>query len=141
MDGWSIWYGVWALTAYVVMVNMLTFELFSIDKRRAERGEWRISESTLLFMAGCGGALACKYAQRRLRHKTRKQPFAAMLNTILVGQLLFAAFGLVSSIFLVVLDMPLRSMVWSVEQADRLTDPGTPNAIRMPPAKPIQISR
>ncbi|WP_408629814.1 DUF1294 domain-containing protein [Aliiroseovarius salicola] len=53
-----------------------------LDKRRAEREEWRISEITLQMWFLLGGALGGKIAQTRLRHKTRKQPFAKVLNAL-----------------------------------------------------------
>lgn len=63
-------------------VNALAFSAFWVDKRRAVQNEWRISESTLLGLAFFGGWVGAKLAQRRFRHKTRKQPFAAHLNAV-----------------------------------------------------------
>lgn len=68
-------------------INFIAFALFGIDKARAERGVWRISEGTLLAWALIGGT-AGAYAGRALfRHKTRKQPFSGQLHTILVLQI------------------------------------------------------
>ncbi len=71
----------------VVSINLAAFAAFGIDKRRAETGDRRIREDTLLRLAllgGCPGA----YAGRRLfRHKTRKQPFSDRLFTIAVLQI------------------------------------------------------
>ncbi|RKF14204.1 DUF1294 domain-containing protein [Roseovarius spongiae] len=64
------------------MVNAVTFTAFRLDKNRARTQEWRIPEKTLLTMAMVGGWPAAKLAQRVLRHKTRKQPFARTLNII-----------------------------------------------------------
>jgi uncharacterized membrane protein YsdA (DUF1294 family) len=73
-------------TALIAM-NFLAFAAFGIDKAKAERGAWRISEGTLLnlaFFGGIGGA----YAGRALfRHKTRKEPFCTYLHTIAALQL------------------------------------------------------
>ena len=46
-------------------------------------GDRRIRESTLLTTAFVGGAIGAKLGQRRFRHKTRKQPFATILNVAL----------------------------------------------------------
>lgn len=77
----------WSLAGYGVFANVLAYMAFGIDKGRAERGEWRIPEVTLLLLALAGGWIGAKLAQRRFRHKTRKQPFAAVLNLIGAAQI------------------------------------------------------
>ena len=66
------------LVVYAVM-SSLTYVVYGFDKRAAQKGRSRISEKTLhLLSLFCGwpGALL---AQHRLRHKTIKQPFKAIL--------------------------------------------------------------
>ena len=66
------------LAVYAVM-SSLTYVVYGFDKRAAQKGQSRISEKTLhLLSLFCGwpGALI---AQHRLRHKTVKQPFKAIL--------------------------------------------------------------
>ncbi len=70
------------LFGLAVLLNGWTFLVFGIDKRRAVKGEWRVPEATLLMLAFMGGWLGAKAAQRWFRHKTRKQPFATLLNLI-----------------------------------------------------------
>ena len=74
----------WPLVAFgwFVFANLMAYWLFKLDKTRAEQRVWRISEGTLLFWAFVGGWPAAKYAQRKFRHKTRKQPFGYVLNLI-----------------------------------------------------------
>ena len=79
------------VAVWLVWINVLTARLFAEDKVRAEEGAWRISEGTLLFYAFIGGSAGAKWAQRRYRHKTRKQPFAASLNTMVGVNLAFMA--------------------------------------------------
>jgi uncharacterized membrane protein YsdA (DUF1294 family) len=67
---------------YAIFINAMTFAFFGEDKRRAGLGEWRIPEARLLFLASIGGWPGAKLGQRRFRHKTRKQPFATLLNGI-----------------------------------------------------------
>ena len=71
-----------ALGGYFLTVNILTYLAFRADKRRSEARAWRMPEARLLTLALIGGWPAAKLAQRRLRHKTRKQPFARDLNAI-----------------------------------------------------------
>ncbi|MGV8939831.1 MAG: DUF1294 domain-containing protein [Allorhizobium sp.] len=72
------------LLLIVILYNVVVFWVFWWDKNAARNGHWRVRESTLLmlaFFAGSAGALA---AQRLLRHKTRKQPFASTLGAIAI---------------------------------------------------------
>ena len=72
----------WVLV-YLCAVNGLTFAAFAWDKYCARTKRWRIPEATLLNLALVGGSPGAKLAQRRLRHKSYKQPFGRQLNTII----------------------------------------------------------
>jgi len=74
------------LLAYLLAANLAAFAAMGWDKSSARRGEQRIPERTLLTLAAIGGALGAVAAQQAFRHKTRKQPFAGMLHTILAVQ-------------------------------------------------------
>jgi uncharacterized membrane protein YsdA (DUF1294 family) len=63
------------LIVYLLLVNLLTYAVYWLDKRRAERGGRRISENELLLWALAGGTVGAIVAMRRLRHKTRKRSF------------------------------------------------------------------
>lgn len=65
-----------------LLLNIWTFMVFGFDKLRAEAGVWRISESTLLTLAFIGGSAGAIAGRRFFRHKTRKQPFASNLDSI-----------------------------------------------------------
>ena len=72
---------------HLLAINAITFAAFWIDKRRAQQGLYRVRERTLLLLALLGGSPAAILAQQRLRHKTRKQPFAGILASIAVIQI------------------------------------------------------
>ncbi|MCF0196328.1 MAG: DUF1294 domain-containing protein [Bacteroidaceae bacterium] len=84
------------LTLYLIGVNVVTFVLYGVDKRRARKGDWRISEATLLLHALAGGALGALLGMKVFRHKTRHWrfrllvPFALILWMVGLGYLLFA---------------------------------------------------
>lgn len=80
-----------ALGAYYAVVNVLTAVLFAVDKHRARRGQWRISEKTLLGLSLIGGALGGLVAMRAVRHKTRKPAFAYGLPLMLVLHVMLMA--------------------------------------------------
>ena len=62
-----------ALIAYL-LVNLIVFAMYGIDKAKAVRNEWRISERNLIIAAAFGapGALI---AMLLFRHKIRKPKF------------------------------------------------------------------
>ena len=80
-----------ALLYYLIVINILTFAVYGIDKwrstsgrllptgrKKAKQGSWRISEATLLMLAVIGGTigallgLECKYGATR--RSTRSEP-------------------------------------------------------------------
>jgi uncharacterized membrane protein YsdA (DUF1294 family) len=67
---------------WLIAANLIAFVLMIVDKQRAERGDWRISEGTLLGWAMLGGAIGTFSASRLIRHKTRKQPFAGTMHIL-----------------------------------------------------------
>lgn len=71
----------------IIALNFATFAAFGIDKSRAENGQWRIQESTLLGMTLLGGTVGAWSGRRAFRHKTRKQPFNSELTAITVLQI------------------------------------------------------
>jgi uncharacterized membrane protein YsdA (DUF1294 family) len=74
------------LACWLVGVNSLAILAFHHDKRMAQTGGWRIPERTLLALALVGGSPGTLAARARFRHKTRKQPFGALLYGICVLQ-------------------------------------------------------
>ena len=74
------------VTAYIAL-NFAAFAAFGLDKSFAERGQWRIRESTLLLLALVGGTPGAYAGRAAFRHKTRKQPFSTQLAAIAVLQL------------------------------------------------------
>lgn len=76
-------------------MNFWAFAAFGIDKARAERGGWRVQESTLLWLAFLGGSPGAYAGRRLFRHKTRKQPFSGQLHGIAAFQAVVVVFGTV----------------------------------------------
>jgi len=71
---------------YFAWMNYWTYQGFAQDKARSLAGEWRIPEYALLRWTARGGAPAAYYARKRLRHKTRKEPFSSQLRRIAIWQ-------------------------------------------------------
>ncbi len=76
-----------AFWGYLILMNLIAFALYGIDKRRAKQGAWRISEYTLLLVALLGGSLGALLGMRYFRHKTRHRKFRYGVPLILLLQL------------------------------------------------------
>lgn len=81
-----------ALWGYLILMNLIAFALYGIDKRRAKQGAWRISEYTLLLVALLGGSLGALLGMRYFRHKTRHRKFRYGVPLILLLQLGFGLY-------------------------------------------------
>lgn len=77
---------------YLFMINLIGFAMMGIDKKRAVRGAWRISEATLFCAALLGGALGCTLGMHYFRHKTRHWYFRYGLPTIFFAQILLITY-------------------------------------------------
>ena len=64
--------------------------MMGIDKKRAIRGAWRISEASLFLTALLGGALGCTLGMRHFRHKTKHWYFKYGMPAIFAVQVFLA---------------------------------------------------
>ncbi len=69
---------------WIIVINLLTFILFVIDKERAVKHKYRISEFTLLTLSFMGGSLGALLAMSLVRHKTKKKIFTVGIRLMLV---------------------------------------------------------
>jgi hypothetical protein len=60
---------------HLLIINLIAFILYGIDKKRAIRNEYRIRESVLLWMARLGGAIGSWLGIKLFRHKTKHTKF------------------------------------------------------------------
>ena len=60
---------------YLLAINIATFLLYGIDKYKAKKNQWRISEATLLTMAAIGGSIGAWAGMRLWHHKTMHKKF------------------------------------------------------------------
>ena len=72
---------------YLLAVNSLTFLLYGIDKYKAKKGRWRISEATLLTMAAIGGCIGAWAGMRTWHHKTMHKKFKYGIPVIIIMQI------------------------------------------------------
>lgn len=75
---------------YLLGVNILTFLVYGIDKSKAKRKAWRISECTLLMLAVIGGSVGALFAMRLFHHKTLHKKFRYGVPLIMALQVVVA---------------------------------------------------
>lgn len=68
----------------LVLWNVATFILMAVDKHKAVRGKWRISEAALLTAAFAMGGFGSLLGSVIFRHKTRKWKFRILLPVALL---------------------------------------------------------
>ena len=68
---------------YFILINLITFIVFYMDKQKALKSQYRTSERILLFMVLLGGLLGALTAIYRFRHKNKKQSF--MFSLVAAG--------------------------------------------------------
>ena len=76
-----------ALLYYLIVINVVTFLIYGIDKRKAKQGSWRISEATLLILAVIGGSIGALLGMKVWRHKRMHKNFKYGLPLILLAQI------------------------------------------------------
>ena len=72
---------------YLVLINVITFIVYGIDKLKAKKGRWRIPESTLLLLAIIGGSIGAWYGMKVWHHKTLHKKFTYGIPLIMAVQL------------------------------------------------------
>ena len=77
---------------YLLIINIVSFALMGIDKSRAKRRVWRVSEKVLFLSAVLGGSLGAIAGMFAFRHKTKHLRFVLGLPVILLLQLTAALF-------------------------------------------------
>jgi uncharacterized membrane protein YsdA (DUF1294 family) len=67
---WMLW-----VFAFTIVMSLVTFVTYGIDKARAGKAQRRIPERTLHLLALLGGWPGGLLGQQTFRHKTRKVSF------------------------------------------------------------------
>lgn len=73
---------------YLIIINLIAFLAMSIDKKKAQKGKWRIKESTLLILALIGGSIGAISGMYIFHHKTQKPRFYIGFPIIIILQIL-----------------------------------------------------
>lgn len=71
---------------YLLCINLAAFIVYGMDKQKAVKGKWRISEDALIGLAVIGGSVGALLGMRIFHHKTRKKKFSVGVPVILLLQ-------------------------------------------------------
>ncbi|MFC4076606.1 DUF1294 domain-containing protein [Salinithrix halophila] len=74
------------LWIYLILINGWSYLLMGWDKRKAQRGEWRVAERTLLLAAAAGGSAGVWAGMYHFRHKTCHGVFRYGIPTLFLLQ-------------------------------------------------------
>ena len=67
------------LLLYLILINLLGFVLYGVDKAKSKGRNRRIPERTLLWVARLGGGLGCWLGMMLFRHKTKHNRFMILV--------------------------------------------------------------
>ena len=72
---------------HLVIINVVTFFMYGIDKWKAKKSKWRIRERALLGLAVLGGSIGAWLGMKVWHHKTLHKKFRYGVPLILIAQI------------------------------------------------------
>lgn len=87
------------LVIYLVLINLITFFFFALDKYKASGEFRRTPEKTLWLLSLIGGSVGAVAAMYLFRHKTKKHSFQAVFLIIILLQIALVVFLATSNLF------------------------------------------
>jgi uncharacterized membrane protein YsdA (DUF1294 family) len=67
------------LLLYLLLINLLGFVLYGLDKAKSKGRQRRIPERVLLWVARLGGGVGCWMGMMLFRHKTKHNRFMILV--------------------------------------------------------------
>ena len=83
------------VAAILFVTNGVAFAMMGVDKRRARRNQWRITERALLWSAALFGGVGSMLGMYLFRHKTKHRRF-----TVLVPLFAAVQIGIIAALLL-----------------------------------------
>lgn len=80
------------IAIYLFLMNALGLLFMLTDKKKAQRGAWRIPEATLMLLAALGGSIGSLLGMYWFRHKTKHPKFYLGIPAILILQIALAGY-------------------------------------------------
>jgi len=80
------------LAYFLLAINAVTFIVYGIDKYKAKKAKWRISEATLIMLAFLGGCIGAWLGMKVWHHKTMHKKFKYGIPAIMLMQIALMAY-------------------------------------------------
>ena len=87
--------GIKNIIIYLVIINIIGFLIMGLDKWKAKRNKWRITENTLFMITLIGGGIGTIAGMHLFRHKTKKPIFTVGMPAILILEVILIVFLIV----------------------------------------------
>ena len=81
-----------AFLIYYFIISIIGIILTISDKRKAQKGKWRVPEATLMLFGLLGGALPMYLTMKKIRHKTKHKKFMIGLPAEMILHIALIAF-------------------------------------------------
>lgn len=78
------------IIGYLIIINVIAFCIYGVDKRKAKKHLWRIPEDTLIGLALIGGSIGAFLGMRLFHHKTKHIKFYVGVPAIFIIELVIA---------------------------------------------------
>ena len=79
---------------YLIIINIVTFLAYGIDKWKAREAMWRVREASLLMLAVLGGSIGAWLGMKVWHHKTQHKKFIYGIPAIIIIQLVIIGYFL-----------------------------------------------
>lgn len=83
------------IIVHLIIINIISFLMFYIDKQKAKKHLWRIPEATLLLSAFIGGSFGAFMAMRLFRHKTKHAKFYICVPLFMIIHIIIIVTGII----------------------------------------------
>ncbi|WNF36000.1 DUF1294 domain-containing protein [Bacillaceae bacterium IKA-2] len=80
------------LVAYAFFINVISLVYMYIDKQKAIKSQWRISEKSLFLLAIIGGSIGIMIGMKLFRHKTKHLSFKVGIPSIFILQIVLISY-------------------------------------------------
>lgn len=80
------------LYIYLSAVNIAAFSIMGIDKHKAQRKKWRVSEKSIFILGLMGGALGVLLGMNIFHHKTKHLKFTLGIPAVLVLNIIMLSY-------------------------------------------------
>ena len=72
---------------YLIIINIVTFLVYGIDKWKARKAMWRVREASLFMLAVLGGSIGAWLGMKVWHHKTQHKKFKYGVPLIILAQI------------------------------------------------------